>query len=814
MKKLNLFYISVFLLMSSQVLFAQAVDKLYLSSAATGRVYDITALSATPTQAIALPTPLVNPDMSATPTNISNLAVGYDAPAGNASSVIFLHSGNASGSAVYKNGVAISPAITLPAAIGGIGTNNVPGNFLGYSYGFETNIKTLYQIYPAPATNLGAITGDTEWTNGTTVSTDAFFDYQNNIYIFLDNTVNGTTTRYLYKISPVTRVATKVVTITGGAATAGLQGMAYLQGYVYIATSTATPSIVVRRINIFDGTSATVATYNVGSQANLDLAAVPFYVPFAFTCSGITQTNTVPFVAGTASNSQNFLTIPISNVYGPGTYVVNVTGTDFTNPATSVNITAATTSIQIPLIYNGTGVGGTRTLTVNLNGSSTACSVNVFVDNDTDGDGIPDATDLDDDNDGILDGVECNFICNNPFINGGFEFPVVAGSTNVNQNTVGLGWQTTAADGLVELWRTGFNGVTAAEGSQFAEINGTQTATLYQTFCLNGTGGTLNWSVKHRGRSGTDVAAVKFGTSVAAAQAAAATQTMSDGNTAWGTYSGSTVIPAGNNTFVIAFQAVSTSTGDASVGNFLDDIQISLSQSCLDSDGDGIVNSLDVDSDNDGCPDAIEGSEAVKYDQVHALTLPSGDANYKYRGMIKVIYNGTTAGTPAQIISTSAAANGVPQLVNNAGNNLNASTNPSNLAGVADNTDGTSDIGQGLGDSENAAINSCICYKPTVIAGTVLDTNHGISSLQRAGNPGSNWPMVRKGAWTALESKTKGFVPNRLTAAQITTLNQTPANLIEGMMVYNITLDCLQINTDGTATGWKCFNTQTCSDVN
>ena len=38
-------------------------------------------------------------------------------------------------------------------------------------------------------------------------------------------------------------------------------------------------------------------------------------------------------------------------------------------------------------------------------------------------------------------------------------------------------------------------------------------------------------------------------------------------------------------------------------------------------------------------------------------------------------------------------------------------------------------------------------------------------------------------------------------------------NPAAGMMVYNINQDCLQINIDGTATGWKCFNTQTCPDL-
>ena len=105
----------------------------------------------------------------------------------------------------------------------------------------------------------------------------------------------------------------------------------------------------------------------------------------------------------------------------------------------------------------------------------------------------------------------------------------------------------------------------------------------------------------------------------------------------------------------------------------------------------------------------------------------------------------------------------------------------------------------------------CYCYKPAVTSGTALDTNHGITALGRAGADNSNWPMVRKGAWTVLEAKTKGFVVNRLTDAQVSAIPS--ADLREGMMVYNITQDCLQINIDGTATGWKCFNTQTCPDL-
>lgn len=103
-----------------------------------------------------------------------------------------------------------------------------------------------------------------------------------------------------------------------------------------------------------------------------------------------------------------------------------------------------------------------------------------------------------------------------------------------------------------------------------------------------------------------------------------------------------------------------------------------------------------------------------------------------------------------------------------------------------------------------------VCYKPAVTAGTALDTKHGITALGRAGVNMGNWPMVRKGAWTALESKTKGFVVNRIpTTAQVNAI----ANPVEGMMVYDEEADCLKIYTttdNGATFSWLCFTTQTC----
>lgn len=106
--------------------------------------------------------------------------------------------------------------------------------------------------------------------------------------------------------------------------------------------------------------------------------------------------------------------------------------------------------------------------------------------------------------------------------------------------------------------------------------------------------------------------------------------------------------------------------------------------------------------------------------------------------------------------------------------------------------------------------NSCTCYKPAVISGTLQGATFGITSLNRANASDGSWPNIRKGAWVALEAKTKGFVPNRLTSTQVAAIPAT--GLIEGMMVYNTDLDCLQINTDGTPAGWTCLSKQTCPD--
>lgn len=117
-------------------------------------------------------------------------------------------------------------------------------------------------------------------------------------------------------------------------------------------------------------------------------------------------------------------------------------------------------------------------------------------------------------------------------------------------------------------------------------------------------------------------------------------------------------------------------------------------------------------------------------------------------------------------------------------------------------------------------INDCstpYCYKPGITSGTALDSKAGITALSRAGaNDPDNWPMIRKGAWLVLESKTKGFVVNRVPFdGSGNPVGIAPADFVEGMMVYDTTNNCLKVYTSidgGINFSWQCMSTQACPD--
>ena len=531
----------------------------------------------------------------------------------------------------------------------------------------------------------------------------------------------------------------------------------------------------------FNGAGANLSSVSftpTGTFLNSDITRYQFW--YNTTNDLTTATNTGPDITAIPTQGTQVTLSPYNPYLGDGkTWYIWITADIKTSAVAGRTLTVGALSTS-----NFNFSSGSKTGTMSVGGTQTFGS-------DSDGDGIPDSTDLDDDNDGILDTTEGQCINTSNPSTDGFDSPLV---TTVNGNNIqsvnpynGWGTETGGANAFNVIRVNGAGYASgpdnAQSGTQYIDINNSSTY-VYKNITLTtptivsasawfanretSSGNYSPWSTKIEIRNETT------GTTVAQGNTINFTSSISD--KIWYNSSiNSVALPAG--TYRIRMF----------VGNsgHLDSISYCFS---TDTDGDGTPDHLDLDSDNDGCPDAIEGDENV----TAAHLNPSGS----------IIVGANGSG------SLEVNANGVPKLVN--GTTHNATGGGSTAAGVADIGN---DQGQGIGDSQNAAVNAqcnAFCYKPAQTTGTALDTNHGITALGRAGADNSNWPMVRKGAWTVLEAKTKGFVVNRLTDAQITAIPS--ADLREGMMVYNITQDCLQINIDGTATGWRCFNTQTCPD--
>jgi fimbrial isopeptide formation D2 family protein/uncharacterized repeat protein (TIGR01451 family) len=204
----------------------------------------------------------------------------------------------------------------------------------------------------------------------------------------------------------------------------------------------------------------------------------------------------------------------------------------------------------------------------------------------------------DTDDDGIPDSVESPPLTSSSLVDGGFEQPDISNFVILDAGLV-PGWSTTAPDNRIELWNSGFNGVPSFEGQQFAELNANVPSTLYQDVATT-PGETIHWSLRHRGRAGTDVMRVNIGP---AAGPLSQQDQFGDGTSAWGLHEGDYVVPAGQTTTRFAFEAVSAA-GGPSIGNFLDDIVFAPVP--RDSDGDGNSDAFDTDSDDDGIPDSVE----------------------------------------------------------------------------------------------------------------------------------------------------------------------------------------------------------------
>lgn len=439
---------------------------------------------------------------------------------------------------------------------------------------------------------------------------------------------------------------------------------------------------------------------------------------------------------------------------------------------------------------------------------------------DSDADGVSNSCDLDDDNDGILDTVEkCG---GSAFIGwteaglntlpGGNTTTTLAGqpitvTSVVTNSTVGttkfLGrtftyspmvnadaGTTIGGDIQLQLEQTGNTNATTTvtfslPPNKFGDVNvflSDFERTSFKLYAVDATNTKLPvsaWAVKSYETSGVSPASdpnpyVINATDITFSPVANSTFNGQDDDTMR--------IRIDTGTLRTATKIIIETTRQDVAINPNDNGEIMLSTTCVlkDTDIDGTPDYLDLDSDNDGCLDAIEGGAAITSSQLVTAT-----------GTVSVGLGSTASN---QNLGNAVNANGVPTIVGG---------------------------GQTVGDSANAAVNSCFCYKPAATDGNTYPTKHGITALGRAGAENDNWPMTRQSAWTVLEAKTKGFVVNRVAFSDADNNPATPdvptaisaTNFVEGMMVYDNTNKCLKVYTSkdgGTSFAWYCMTTQTC----
>ena len=159
--------------------------------------------------------------------------------------------------------------------------------------------------------------------------------------------------------------------------------------------------------------------------------------------------------------------------------------------------------------------------------------------------------------------------CTNGFQNQSFESGPAPGSYIITSQSNLPYWRTTAPDKMIEVWKSGFNGVPAYNGTYFVELEANLYGALYQdVYTTPGT--TVLWNFAHRGRSGNDTCNLKIGSP----SNPIVQTTVIDGTSGWGIHTGAYIVPANQFITRFAFNAIGSYGGNQSIGNFIDDMYV------------------------------------------------------------------------------------------------------------------------------------------------------------------------------------------------------------------------------------------------
>ncbi|GAA4235269.1 hypothetical protein GCM10022291_16680 [Postechiella marina] len=256
-------------------------------------------------------------------------------------------------------------------------------------------------------------------------------------------------------------------------------------------------------------------------------------------------------------------------------------------------------------------------------------------DRDTDGDGILDSVDIDDDNDGIVDDNECtNLLSDSGFNNKtGLKF-----GNNINVDI--SPWILGGGDKSNIIRVDGAGGYNYLNGGPFEDANpstgdgedqyyldiASGSNDFYQTFTVNYKSKLVygGYFSPRDGRTGSGRLRIFTGNKGDAGALIADSGKISfksvggiSTTTPWTFVKEQVEVEAGTYSFVVSMD------NDA---NFDE----GFASACYDTDGDGILDYLDLDSDADGCPDALEGDGGFTIDDTVADLSMDGGSTHVY----------------------------------------------------------------------------------------------------------------------------------------------------------------------------------------
>ncbi|WP_348714254.1 VCBS domain-containing protein, partial [Tenacibaculum sp. 190130A14a] len=475
-------------------------------------------------------------------------------------------------------------------------TNGGHTGYLGYAVDPSSNPVASTELiitFSQPVYNLGFLVVDIDFSQSTS--------WQDQISIA--GSLSGTNASFKY-------------VTTGGVVDAG-------SGTFY-GTGSAVPEDATGNVNVFfeEPIDRLVLGYNYGPHAtDADLGGQIAGISDIYwqgAASGITVS-----LIGTDP-----VTVGSSFVGTYGTLFMNPDGSyqyvpDLTNPLV-INLLTGQTLVDT---FNYTLSDGSNTdnanLIITINGSGT----------DTDGDLIPNRVDIDDDNDGILDLEECS------------SSPVTFSSTTATTGTLNLPNAGGTANWSIS--NTGQSSIVSSGVSDNDELyfvyDGSGNWTLTSVFEITSIPSGADLQMKLDGfvdKTSSDFSASfgsKFSTYTiswtggvgdaqvfdpAGNQIIGGGQTISNG----GSFTQDTGDKSGgawsNNLlqwYVIFPEGATQFTINATGGASLEGFRFSAVETfCPDTDMDGIIDSLDLDSDGDGCEDVIEsgGTDTTPKDGV------------------------------------------------------------------------------------------------------------------------------------------------------------------------------------------------------